>query len=365
MSRIIIFTGSTGGGHNQVANTLRNELEGRGHEVIITDLLKDYSKIAKISFVDTYNFLYKHVSFLYGLIYKSTNYRYISKFSAFVFSRLIKDKLINFISENQPDLIISVHPFGSGILGRFRDKKLISCLTLVLVTDFQAHCTHISSGIDYYIVSNRYTEYDLVKRGVNPKIIRSIGIPISSDFVEKNTKERDDGIFTVLIMGGSEGEKFIKNSLFYIARNKNMNIIVICGKNEKLRRKLNRRYYKKKNVDIRGYEKNIKSLMSKADVIITKPGAITVTEAISQELPIVIPYAIPGHESANAKFLVKSGMARRTRSYLQLAYIIEKMMRNPEILESIRDNIKDNGMGYSTLEFVDTIDAFVTESGGN
>ncbi len=358
MGRVLLLTGATGGGHTQVANTLCTELQSHGHDVVISDLLVDFNKAIKFTCVDGYSFLYKKLPALYGLMYRFTDRKVVSKMTANVFHALIGKKIIKFISEVNPDIIISVHPFGSGLLGKLRYNKYIGQITVALITDFKAHWTHVGKGIDYYVVCSDYSKLSLVKKGVDSSTIGSMGIPIRSDFLNKNINQKDKGIFTVLVMGGSEGEKFIERSLFWIARNKDVRIIVVCGKNDLLRKRLASRYSKRNNVEIRGFEKNIPELMSKADIIITKPGAITVTEAISQELPIVIPYAIPGHESANAKFLVKSGIALRTHSYIWLAHIVEKLMKNPDMIDSIKGNIKENNVKYSTPELVDIIDDY-------
>jgi len=356
--RILLVTGSTGGGHNQVANTLSDELKSRGYEVEICDLLVDFNKMVKFCCIDSYNFLYKHIPRIYGMIYWCTNRKLFSKISAMVFYMLIGREFSHYINHINPQMIICVHPFGSGILGKLRRKKMINSFTTALITDFHAHWTHIGDGIDRYIVSSERLKNSLIKRGVDGSKIMFLGIPIRKDFNKKNTSERDDGIFTVLIMGGSAGENFIRRSLYWIARNKDMQIIVVCGKNTVMKKRLEKAYATKKNVDIRGYEKNIKPLMSKADIIITKPGAITVTEAISQELPIIIPYAIPGHESANAKFLVQSGIAYRTHSSLWLAYVVDKVMKNPEVIDYMRENIQRNYIRFSTEDIVNGIDHF-------
>ena len=143
MSRILVFTGSTGGGHTQVAKTLQKELESRGHEVIISDLLNDFSRIIKFICVDTYRFLYKRIPVLYGVTYRWSNHKIISNVATTVFNALIGRKLIKYISELEVDIVVSVHPFGSGVLGKLRKNKKIECNTIALITDFKAHWMHV------------------------------------------------------------------------------------------------------------------------------------------------------------------------------------------------------------------------------
>lgn len=355
MSNILICSGSTGGGHHQVAQTLKRELESQGHQVEVTDILTEYSKVVKFFAVDGYRFLYKHFGRVYGSLYRATNSKLSSKRSSKIFSKLLRDKFLEKVKEFDPDLIITVHPFGSGILGPLREQGKLDCKVIALITDFTAHWTHIGKGIDRYIVASDFLKKNLIKKGVDPEIIKSAGIPIRKEFEEKNMAEREDGIFHVLIMGGSDGENFISNSLFWIALNPDIHVTIVCGNNETLKRKLEKRYHKRNQIVVKGYVKEIKPLMSRADLIVTKPGAITVTEAISQELPIIIPYAIPGHETNNAKFLVELGVAQRAHTSLFLAYSVEKMLNDPKIMETMRDSIKLESVKHSTNDIIETI----------
>lgn len=355
MGDILIFSGSTGGGHNQVAATLKAELEAKGHTVHVSDLLAEYNGFVKFCCIDIYRIMYKKFGKVYGFLYHQTNTKFNSKITTRIFSGLLKKPLLKRISEISPDLIITVHPFGTGILGQFRRKGLLQCKTIALITDFAAHWTHVGEGIDRYIVASDFLKNSLVRKGVSPHIIRSAGIPIRKDFQHKNTDIRDDGIFHVLIMGGSDGESFIEKSIYWIAKNPDIHITIVCGNNQLLKNKLEKNYRNQKHIQVLGFVKEIKPLMSKADLIVTKPGAITITEALSQELPIIIPYVIPGHESANAKFLVKAGVAQRTRSSMFLAYVIEKMVTDPSIIDSMRENIKVEGVRHSTHDIIESI----------
>lgn len=355
MGRILIFSGSTGGGHHQVASTLKTELEEKGHFVQISDLLTDYNKAVKFCTVDGYRFMYKHTGHLYGLLYRLSNHKFASVTVGSLFYQLTKAPLLKYIDEFSPDLIITVHPFGSGVLGKLRLKGHIHCKTLALITDYSVHGTHVGKGIDKYIVGSNVLKEKLLKLGVPSHKIASLGIPIRKDFKEKDPSVRDDGIFHVLIMGGSDGESFIRKSVYWIAKNPDIHITVVCGNNHNLYSTLQKTYKHHKYIHIKGFVEEIQPLMSKADVIITKPGAITITEAISQELPIIIPYAIPGHETANAKFLEKSGVAQRVHSSLWLAFTIERMMKNPALINKMKQNIQSDEIKYSTNDIIESI----------
>jgi len=87
--------------------------------------------------------------------------------------------------------------------------------------------------------------------------------------------------------------------------------------------------------------------MSNADVLISKPGGITSTEALHRQLPLIIPFYINGQESENATILAKLGVAIKLDKHQNLKNIIEGMIYDPTILEKLRQNIEDVSSQYS------------------
>jgi processive 1,2-diacylglycerol beta-glucosyltransferase len=77
-------------------------------------------------------------------------------------------------------------------------------------------------------------------------------------------------------------------------------------------------------------------LMSAADIVITKAGGLTVSEALTKRLPIIIYKPIPGQEQENAAYLEKIGAGRSAATREELEKILLFLMEHPENMETMR-----------------------------
>ena len=114
-----------------------------------------------------------------------------------------------------------------------------------------------------------------------------------------------------------------------------------------------------KKLHILGFSNDIASFMEYSDVIISKPGGLTVTESIAKNLPLIIPFAIPGQEKENTEFLSKEGYAICVDDIKEINTIIDSLIENPEKLNSMRDKLKSLASTYSVLSIVELADKFL------
>jgi len=103
--------------------------------------------------------------------------------------------------------------------------------------------------------------------------------------------------------------------------NKKMQIVVICGNNRKALRKLSKLSFRHE-VRLLGYVNNVELYMDAADLIVTKAGGITISEAIAKQLPMIIEHPIPGQEMRNTEFMLNYGMAMAASSTMPLSEAI-------------------------------------------
>ena len=114
---------------------------------------------------------------------------------------------------------------------------------------------------------------------------------------------------------------------------------VVCGTNQKLYRKLERRYDGHDSIHIRGYEKNMPLLMDSADLYLTKPGGLSVTEAYVKELPMICIDAVAGCEEYNRNFFLRMGAAKTGRNVRQLRDTCLRLMTDCGQLEEMRETM--------------------------
>ena len=346
MKSVLILTTSTGQGHNQAAKSLMEVFKKRGFNVETYDFLKSNSSFLNSTITKGYEFLASKVPKFYGFFYNITDKKSTNKLLKYVFWNTER-KLYKYISIKQPNLIIGTHPLSVNIVTHLKRKNLINIPFISIITDFMVHYSYIDEYTDSYITANGYTKDYLFKRGISKEIIYPYGIPINSVFfsIDINVLEtKDNEYFNILLMGGSMGLENISYVLKELIKNKNkLRITVVCGNNTHLKDKLVTEYSNKsipnKKLHLLGFTKDISSIMDYCDLIISKPGGLTVTEALAKQLPIIIPFAIPGQEVQNTSFLTKIGCALYIKNIKDINPNIDLLIDNPDILNSMKDNI--------------------------
>ncbi len=352
MGKIMIITASTGGGHNQVAMTLEAGLEEHGHEAKRVDFIKEENRMLEIIVEEGYEILAGRFPKLYGELYKITNRVNLDGPLAKRIIRAEKRRTLEMIQEEKPDLIIGTHPFAVKLIGTLKKNKRIETPFISIVTDFEAHQAYIDANVDAYVTGSRHTRAGLIRKGIESEKIYPLGIPIKSDFLKETRRPSlHPEAFTVLLMGGSMGLRGIKKVLLrLLAMNEAMFIYAVCGNNQELKNRLtekNAQAIANGRLKVMGFVDNISELMDDADVIVTKPGGLTVSESIAKHLPMIIPFFIPGQEEENADFLALRGAAVKIEKEDDIADVVESMINDESVLKNMRANMDIINMGDS------------------
>jgi processive 1,2-diacylglycerol beta-glucosyltransferase len=364
--KVMIFSASTGHGHNQAADCLKKELEASGYSVrIVEPLKKEESWIMEALIDDGYHILATRLPKMYGKLYKITYNEFLNKNVKRILNRAMDSVIEQLIQEYKPDLLITTHPLHVGVVSYLKASGRLNLPFISLVTDYMAHQFYVNSFVDAYIVGSPYTKDTLTEKGVPENKIHIFGIPVREEFRQPRLVRNND-VFTLLIMGGSMGIPYIRKCLKTLMENRHhLRILVVCGSNRKLWTDLAKKYagtFNDKDVVIYGFTSNIYDLMDQSDVIITKPGGLTASEAINKNIPIIIPFFIPGQEEENTEILVKAGVAVRTSRISELNPLIDSFCLNPGLLEEMRENASDLARQLSPGSIVGLADQLLYES---
>jgi processive 1,2-diacylglycerol beta-glucosyltransferase len=358
MKKVLILTTSTGQGHNQAAASVEESFKASNYEVKKIDILAKNTRYLNDIIVIGYEFLASNFPKTYGVFYNLTNTRLINKLLKpfFFFARR---KAVTLINEFNPDVIVATHSINISIISPLK-KHGLKIPFILIVTDFKAHYLYVDSYVDTYITGSKYTKQSLIDRNVDPDKIYPLGIPINSKFYTEVTSVndlKDDGYFNLLLMSGSLGLNTIFLVLKELLKNQNkLRITVVCGKNHDLKDTLtnycNNNTFENKKLHILGFTKDISYLMDYCDVIISKPGGLTVTESIVKNIPLVIPFAIPGQENENIDFLVSEGYCIHAKNLKDINGVVNHLIKNPDELFKMRAKLKELSSTYSLTEIV-------------
>ncbi|WP_294379052.1 MGDG synthase family glycosyltransferase [uncultured Clostridium sp.] len=358
MKKVLILTISTGQGHNQAAASISESFKDKDYKVIRHDFLQNNSKILNDIIVKGYEIMASKFPKLYGEFYKLTDHDIINTLLniPFYFSR---KKVSRLIKELNPDIIIATHALSTRIVSQLK-KRGLKIPYILVVTDFKAHYTYISKYVDAYITGSEYTKQSLIDRNINSNKIYPVGIPINRKFYTEITNAsqlKDKKYFNLLLMSGSLGLNQISLVLKELLKNPNrLRITVVCGKNLKLKNSLvkycNENIFPNKKLHILGFTKDISYLMDYCDVIISKPGGLTVTESIVKNIPLIIPFAIPGQEKENIDFLTGEGYSILIDDMNKLNDTVNYLIDNPKYMLMKKEKLKALASTYSLEKIV-------------
>jgi processive 1,2-diacylglycerol beta-glucosyltransferase len=347
--RILIATITAGGGHLAAAAALDEAWKSlRPHDTVErVDFLKFFSPIHRKIHLDGYVNLVERAPELWGLVFKKTD----SAKAARRMSRLklafpsgSRTRIIRYLKQFAPDIVLCTHYLPLETLGILRKKRDgLRPLTVSVVTDFEAHALWMDACVDLYCVAAEETKARLVARGAAAENAVATGIPIAAKFsstpdakaVRKNYGLRDD-LPVLLVLSGGFGMGPVAEILAELDKvSEPFQTLVVTGRNEKLRRKLSSSD-RKHPTHVLGFASNMHELMTVADLVITKPGGLTSSEALALGKPLFILNPIPGQEAANSDFLLERGAAAKVNRVEDLPYRIEQLLGSKKLTEMAR-----------------------------
>lgn len=273
-------------------------------------------------------------------------------------------KLEKLFDKYNPDTVVCTQAFPCGMVADYKLKKKLDITLIGVLTDYAPHSYWINEGVDYYIVPATDVKDRFVKKGVPVDAIRVYGIPIRSKFSvpldKKSIAEKigiDISIPTVLIMGGGQGLGPIKGIVKSLLKiDMNIQMIVIGGINKKIAKWLNKKKRNSvKKIICYDYANNVDELMELSDLIITKPGGMTTSEALTKGLPMLIVNPIPGQEMRNTDFLLKNGIAIRIDNTSDVGEEVELLLKSPQRLAAMRKAAYENGKPHAALDIAKLI----------
>jgi processive 1,2-diacylglycerol beta-glucosyltransferase len=254
-------------------------------------------------------------------------------------------KLKKIIDKFKPDIVACSQAYPCGMVAGYK-KIYGSRIPLVgILTDYVPHSYWLYDEVDYYIVPAPEVGERLQKKGVPAKKIKPLGIPIDPKFNEPVDKGKVlqkmnllPGVRNILIMGGGQGLGPIKAIIDSLKKVKtDFQALVVTGTNKKLFNSLSKRIRDhKKSFVVLGYVNNINELMSISDIIVSKPGGITTSEALAKRLPMIILKPIPGQEENNTVYLTGKNAAVKLDDPRDAGQVIEDLLSNRENLNRFR-----------------------------
>lgn len=347
--RVLVFSATFGNGHLRAAEAVIEGIRIKVPSAIIIHL--DYgdflSKRFNTMIKSVYCEMIKRTPKLWGQLYYKTSKVQRKSTIQRIMNQVGRSDFLKYIEGFSPDLIVCTYPLVSSILAQLRLDQVLQVPLITVITDYTAHSLWAHPGVDRYMVACTEVREILVSRGINAQKIHVSGIPISPrfegdfdrlDIIHKLGLNPELPIF--LIMGGAHvGLNSVKRICKKLADSDvPVQTIIVCGKNKKMYHVLEQLVPRDHNLIVQlGYVHNIEELMAVSSLIITKAGGLTISEALTKHLPIVIYEPIPGQEEENALFLQKIGAGYVAKTEDDLIDLLNRFLKFPEDLVKMRE----------------------------
>ncbi|MCX5713438.1 MAG: glycosyltransferase [Candidatus Omnitrophica bacterium] len=363
--RIIVVYASAGKGHTRAAEAIYGYLKECRPDCNpeILDILDKSSLLFRASYHWGYSLLVNRAQFLWRISFWVTHtkaLRFITRAISLFLNKLDTKRFAAYLIKENFDVVISTHFLPSEICAYLKAKGKIKARLVTVITDFGVHDFWRCAQTDLYVVASEFTKAKLLSENVSHKRIKVLGLPADKRFSgvfnrEASAKELglDSSKFTILICTGSFGiggiEKVVEELLGQAQ------ILVVTANNKSLYARLLAR--KLPGVSVYSFVNNIEKLMAVSDIMIAKPGGMTIAECLAMEIIPLFITAIYGQELENIKVLrlLKIGVDCRGLSPREIKEIILDLKTHPEKLDALKANHKKLNRRFLVEEFCDAV----------
>lgn len=364
----LILSCGTGGGHNAAARAVRDELLKRGHHVQMLDPYTLAGNGLDQIINQSYIKLVSHAPWAFGFLYfLGELYRRLPLRSpVYHLNGKMTDALLSLLEGQHFDIIVMPHIFPGEILTHMKHHGIPLPPTVLIATDYV--CIPFTEEVDsdYCIIPAPDLRQEFSHYGIPGDRILPLGIPVGEQFshpVSRMEARRRLGLDAdrtyLLLSGGSMGAGCLVRSVKLLCRHfqnrPEVHLIVICGSNRRLYDRLTSQYADRITVLL--YTDRMADYMQACDVVISKPGGLSSTEAATCNAPLIHISPIPGCESRNISYFSSHGMSLAVRScQRQLIPAVEQLL-DPAKADLLKQHQRTTLPPQSTSRICDLIES--------
>lgn len=343
--KILVIHATAGAGHKKAAEAVYHGLlKHQEHQAVLVDALDYTNGFFRYFYPRTYVFLVTRLSLFWQFAFWFLDIPLLQppiRLARRIYNAFNTQPLERFLIAEKFDCIVTTHFLSAEVSAYLKRSGKISSKIICAVTDFDVHHLWINHGIDVYTGACDLTA-DKIRRMVHGSAqVAATGIPTDEKFsvsIEKQQMRQRLGcrtdMFTVLLATGSFGMGPLEELIRLL---KGYQLIVVCGHNKALYERL--KSSNSPTVHIFGLVDNMDELMNAADVMVTKPGGLSIAEALVKRLPLIFFSAIPGQETGNIAVLKKYQAASDQGGLMDIVRRVDELNSHPQALENLRSRI--------------------------
>ncbi|MBI4546765.1 MAG: glycosyltransferase [Ignavibacteriae bacterium] len=356
---ILVLSATAGAGHVRAAEALVEASHLLSLPITIQhiDVLDYTSRPFKKLYSETYTLIVNNSPKLWGYLYKTTESKSLDRKKSFLmklFDSFNYQKFLQALNDHQPDAALCTHFLPYWGISHKMSKPEWRIPFFAVPTDYGIHSLWMNPWLKRYYVATAEAAWTIKSRGFSDEKILVTGIPVMPQFglsvdqhVAREEFSLDPHTLTIMVLSGGYGvgvlDELVPSVALFLSKfeRKEFQLLVVCGRNRKLYNKLNAMNFPS-NVKVYLYQfvPYIDKLMDCADVLITKAGGLTVSEALAKNLPMIIYDPFPGQEGLNATYIIERGAALGAINFSLLNYKLKQLIEEPRLLEHMKANAK-------------------------
>ncbi|MCW2972178.1 MAG: putative UDP-glucuronosyltransferase [Thermoleophilia bacterium] len=277
---------------------------------------------------DGYACQLQHAPWSWTLLFRTFGSRWMAPLVWLLLPLAFRGRLAELVDQHDPDVIVSTYPLCTIVLASLRRSGRIRVPVIALVSDIAPHRLWFAPGVDEHLVA---TTQDVERAAALVPWAQvthrapSVGARFQPPKAARGASpERAH----VLVSGGSWGAGQLTEIVERLdASGSQGRVTVLCGTNTALWNSLRARTWN--SVELLAFRTDVDEWMRRADVLVATGPGMTIFEAMSSELPIVMAGLIPGHGRRSAAAAEADGVAVWARHLDDLTASIERAITAP------------------------------------
>lgn len=347
VKKVLILSSGTGEGHNSAAHAIEDALADKNIEFEMLDPISFRSEGAKKRVASLYNNMIRKTPRMFGVVYKIGSLFEKTRMTSPVYyaNCLYAKKLAKYIKENSFDAVICTHLYGMEAMTKIRKETDIP--SFGILTDYTCIPFIGETKLDKYFIPVESMTDEVTGKGIPKEKQVVTGIPTAKKFSDKMTKEEarrrldiplDSRIYVAATGGvGCEKMEGFCDELLKVEQG-DFRLYLLVGRNNAMKERIDKKYENEPRILTVAFTKEINVYMRAADVMISKPGGLSSTEAAVANVPLVHVHTIPGCESANVKFFSENGLSLHAKSSKAAAIFAKELTHDLEKAEQMKEN---------------------------
>ncbi|HTJ36746.1 MAG TPA: glycosyltransferase [Dactylosporangium sp.] len=307
-SSVAVISGSFGAGHDGAAAELARRLQEQGHAVHRHDFVDLLPRRTGVLLRGLYRRQLTVAPRTWGWLLALAGSERFGRPAA-ALTAAADDATLAAVGG--ADLVVSAYPLASQVLGRLRRQGRLAAPVVTYLTDLSVHPAWVADGVDVHLALHDDTARQAKQLGAPD--VRVVAPAVRPAFQRPGPSLPRE--VQALVVAGAWGVGQVERAALDIAGTGLAVPVVACGRNDALRRRLNR----SGRIVALGWVDDMPALVRACRVVVQNAGGLSSLEALTAGVPVVTYRCLPGHGAANAEVLDRIGWVPWLRGRADLA----------------------------------------------